>query len=81
MSKNEFNFDFDFGFSAVPTDQVAPADELQKQKDKTDAVINAVLPFLHNLAKNPESEYIHWPNREEKLKQFKQKLLDIAYRD
>jgi len=27
------------------------------------AVEELILPLLHNLKKNPEKEYIHWPNR------------------
>jgi len=26
-----------------------------------------ILPLLTNLMKNPQKEYIHWPNRTEKL--------------
>lgn len=35
-----------------------------------------LIPFLNNLASNPEKTYIYWPNRQQKLSQFKELLLD-----
>lgn len=35
------------------------SDVASKLKD----VENLILPLLYNLMKNPEKEYIHWPNR------------------
>jgi len=35
-----------------------------------------LIPFLNNLASNPEKTYIFWPNRQQKLNQFKELLLD-----
>jgi hypothetical protein len=31
--------------------------------EKLQQVEDLILPLLHNLMKNPEKEYIHWPNR------------------
>lgn len=31
--------------------------------EKLKQVENLILPLLHNLMKNPERDYIHWPNR------------------
>jgi hypothetical protein len=31
--------------------------------NKLVAVEELILPLLYNLKKNPEKEYIHWPNR------------------
>ena len=36
-----------------------------------------ILPLLSNLMKNPEKEYILWPNRDKKIKQFKAKIKNI----
>lgn len=36
-------------------------------KDKMAEVERMILPLLTNLMKNPQKEYIHWPNRAEKL--------------
>jgi hypothetical protein len=35
------------------------------------------MPLLNNLAKNPENEYILWPNRVAKIDEFKKKLLSL----
>ena len=84
---NEFNFDFDFGVSTVSADEIpneklgTEVEQLQAQlteaKAKTKAVIDAVMPLLNNLAKNPENEYILWPNRVAKINEFKKKLLAL----
>ena len=34
-----------------------------KYKAKLKEVENLIMPLLVNLKKNPEKEYIHWPNR------------------
>lgn len=34
-----------------------------KYKAKLKEVEGLILPLLYNLKKNPEKEYIHWPNR------------------
>jgi len=39
-----------------------------------DALFNAVMPLLNNLQKNPEKEYILWPDRHNKVEQFRDKL-------
>lgn len=36
-------------------------------KGKMGEVESLILPLLTNLMKNPQKEYIHWPNRTEKL--------------
>jgi hypothetical protein len=36
-------------------------------KVKMNEVERLILPLLTNLMKNPQKEYIHWPNRSEKL--------------
>jgi hypothetical protein len=47
-------------------------------KFKMDAVEKLVLPLLYNLKKNPEKEYIHWPNRENKVQDQITKILAIT---
>jgi len=37
-----------------------------------------VIPLLKNLATNPEKDYIYWPDRVEKIQQFKDKLDEVA---
>ena len=80
--------DFDFGFTAVDENELevvqkaaetassasSTADELQAKIDK---LYNAITPLLNNLKKNPEKEYIFWPNRIDKVEQFETHLLKI----
>jgi len=39
-------------------------------KDRLDKLFNAIQPLLTNLKKNPEKEYILWPNRLSKVEAF-----------
>ena len=80
MNKDD---DYDFGFSLVDeteiiADNAKPALLLAtKADDKLKAVMGLIMPMLNNLAKNPEKTHIQWPNRAEKITQFKKKLEDI----
>lgn len=79
---------FDFGFTAVDEDdlrsveiskkiaeeQAATSEQLQARLDK---LFNAMAPLLNNLKKNPEKEYILWPDRLEKVEQFETMLQKI----
>ena len=72
---------FDFGFTAVTeeeleTVQIASmtADNVQ---DRLDKMYNAIQPLLTNLKKNPEKEYILWPNRLSKVEAFEDIIQDI----
>ena len=75
------DLDFDFGFTAVTEDEL---ETVQKTKTTaTDAqarlekLYNAITPLLTNLKKNPEKEYILWPNRLEKVEQFEDYIQKI----
>jgi hypothetical protein len=72
---------FDFGFTAVTEDELESvqsaafvADDVQARLDK---LFNAIVPLLNNLKKNPEKEYILWPNRLEKVEEFEDLLQKI----
>ena len=39
---------------------------------------DAVIPLLKNLSKNPDQEIIKWPNRKDKIEEFKNKLDKIG---
>lgn len=82
---------FDFGFTAVNEDELEAvreiasraeedADQIEDLRDKVSELYNAILPLLSNLKKNPEKDYIHWPNRLEKVEDFENHLLDIYNR-
>tara|TARA_R110000822_G_scaffold5031_13_gene21867 strand:+ start:1013 stop:1288 length:276 start_codon:yes stop_codon:yes gene_type:complete len=80
---------FDFGFSVVDESELevlqqtktelkvttAEADNLDARLSK---MYNMVMPLLNNLAKNPEKNYIFWPNRSEKIEQFRD-AIDSVY--
>tara|TARA_B110000495_G_scaffold199950_1_gene214264 strand:+ start:1585 stop:1848 length:264 start_codon:yes stop_codon:yes gene_type:complete len=79
---------FDFGFTAVTEEELDTVQQLtQKSSDtqetadavqnKIDKLYNAVVPLLNNLKKNPEKDYIHWPNRLDKVEQFEDMLTKI----
>ena len=82
------DLDFDFGFTAV-TEDVLPTvkDATQKAeslganalntKEKLDKLYNAITPLLSNLKKNPEKEYILWPNRLKKVEEFEDYIQKI----
>ena len=79
---------FDFGFTAVDEDELEAVQTVTiKQKDtektakelqsKIDDLYNAITPLLNNLKKNPEKEYILWPDRSNKVEQFEDYLTSI----
>ena len=79
---------FDFGFTAVDEAELEAvqqatasasqtaqtAEELQAKIDK---LYNSIVPLLTNLKKNPEKEYILWPNRLAKVEEFETYLQGI----
>ena len=79
---------FDFGFTAVDEEELEAVQSVTiKQKDaeksskqlqqKIDDLYNAMTPLLNNLKKNPEKEYILWPDRLTKVEQFEDYLTSI----
>lgn len=85
--------DFDFGFSAVSEDELKSLEnELQEQvtqkaaeieqvtksyEEKLNALYKMVMPLLNNLAKDSEKDYIYWPDRQKKVKEFIKKVDDL----
>lgn len=72
------NDDFDFGFTAVDFDPTAVQAEVDQTKTKLQQVEALIMPLLNNLMKNPEKEYIHWPNRQAIIKKQIDKILAIT---
>lgn len=75
--------DFDFGFSLEDEDFVTPAKKeeiagLQDSESRLNEVVEMILPLLNNLMASPEKPTIYWPNRSEKVEEFKSKLLEAA---
>jgi hypothetical protein len=83
-------FDEDFGFSLVSEQELKKHEEYLKKKveeqskvvvqtandltDKLHGLRNMIMPLLNNLAKDPDKEYILWPDRAEKIKAFINKI-------
>jgi len=79
---------FDFGFTAVDESELKSVQQAEKKvstlsskstavQDKLDDLYNAMSPLLNNLKKNPEKEYILWPNRIDKVEAFEDHLRKI----
>lgn len=81
MSKENFVIDFeDMGFSFA--DDIVEENEKTKQstketQERLDKLFSTVNAFLDNMAKNPDQKTLVWPNRAEKIAEFKQMLLKI----
>ena len=82
------DIDFDFGFTAVTEDELDVVKDVTKKaeslganalntQDRLDKLYNAITPLLNNLKKNPEKEYILWPNRLSKVEQFEDLIQKI----
>ena len=79
---------FDFGFTAVDEEELEAVQKINKKAEaskteassaqtKLDKLYNAITPLLNNLKKNPEKEYILWPNRLEQVEQFEDHIQKI----
>ena len=72
---------FDFGFTAVTEDELevvtTEREAVSDTQDRLDKLFNAVTPLLNNLKKNPEKDYILWPNRLAKVEQFEDHIQKI----
>lgn len=79
---------FDFGFTAVDENELEAVQKATQEatqvastanttQEKLDKLYNAVIPLLTNLKKNPEKEYILWPDRLSKVEAFEDKLTEI----
>jgi hypothetical protein len=79
---------FDFGFTAVDEEELqtvqavtsaakAVEEEAKDVQNRLDNLYNAITPLLNNLKKNPEKEYILWPDRLSKVEQFEDHIQKI----
>ena len=53
-------------------------EQVEDLQYRVDLLHQSILPFLNNLCKNPEKSTILWPNRVNKIEQFKERLKQIA---
>jgi hypothetical protein len=75
---NDIDDEFDFGFTAVDFDPTAVQAEVDETKTRLQQVEALILPLLRNLQKNPEKEYIHWPNRAPVIQKQIDRILAIT---
>ena len=79
---------FDFGFTAVDENELEAVQKATQEatqiastantaQEKLDNLYNAVVPLLNNLKKNPEKEYILWPDRLSRVEAFEDHLNKI----
>ena len=72
---------FDFGFTAVDEDELEAVQKstatASSTEDRLNNLYNAIVPLLNNLKKNPEKDYILWPNRLAKVEEFEDHLREI----
>tara|TARA_B110000977_G_C11060343_1_gene485694 strand:+ start:273 stop:533 length:261 start_codon:yes stop_codon:yes gene_type:complete len=80
---------FDFGFTAVDESELESVTKAQadaadlnntaeETQDKLNKLYNAIIPLLSNLKKNPEKDYIYWPNRTSKVDEFENMITKIV---
>jgi len=79
---------FDFGFTAVDEEELEVVQSRVKDvedaklasatyEERLNNLYNAIVPLLNNLKKNPEKDYILWPNRLSKVEEFEEYLQKI----
>lgn len=79
---------FDFGFTAVDEQELEAVQEARTVaneissdasdlEERLNNLYNAIVPLLNNLKKNPEKDYILWPDRLAKVEQFEDHLQKI----
>ena len=85
MANIKLDESFDFGFSIVDEGELEVLQEAQDTittvsaeaatlEDRLNKLYNMMMPLLNNLAKNPDKNYIFWPNRLAKIEQFRDQL-------
>ena len=79
---------WDFGFVAVDEKELDAYQEAQTEilkvsgeagelHGRLDKLFNAIQPLLNNLKKDPQKDYILWPDRLAKIEAFEDMLQDI----
>jgi hypothetical protein len=67
MSKEQV---FDFGFTAVSEEDLESTQNAVSAEVKLQKLHDAIKPLLANLKKNPDKDFIKWPNRVKKVEEF-----------
>lgn len=81
------DFDFGFSFAEEEVNEVkekletvikSDKEKIEDLENRLDTLYRSIVPFLDNLCKNPEKSTIHWPNRVERIKSYKEKIKTIV---
>lgn len=87
MATNE-DIPFDFGFTAVDESDLEVSKQVEElattqatTEQRLHKLYKAITPLLNNLKKNPEKDYIKWPNRVGKIEEFESMIANIVYGD
>jgi len=85
IPKEYLDLSNDFGFTTATEEELTEpivtdvrAATVEELKAKLLEVEKMVMPLLVNLMKNPEKEYIKWPNRVPVIEQQIQKILSVT---
>jgi hypothetical protein len=85
IPKEYLDLSNDFGFTAATEEELTEpivtdvkAATVEELKTKLLEVEKLVMPLLVNLMKNPDKEYIKWPNRKPVIEAQIQKILTIT---
>ena len=81
-------YDYDFGFTTTSSKEILNSDTVEVELSNTKKQVqklqkklydyNALIqPLLVNLAKNPENEFIKWPNRVAKIDEIQTKINNL----
>lgn len=81
---------FDFGFSFATEEELSQPkvqtvqtelDDVAQTKEKLEKKIQTlekmIMPLLENLKKDPDKEYVKWPNRTEQINKFIQSIQKV----
>jgi hypothetical protein len=85
IPKEYIDNSWDFGFTAVDEETVATpmvVDVKSTVDEETRLTLHKleqlIMPLLVNLMKNPDKDYIHWPNRTPMIEKQIDKILAIT---
>ena len=76
----EYAFGFTRGEEAVwrEEDEVKHQDTIKGLELRLKLLYEQIVPFLDNLSLNPDKDTIYWPDRVEKINEFKKSLKKIV---
>jgi len=70
--------DNDFGFTAIDEIDIdTNLPKIETMSARIEKMYGLIKPLLENLLKNPEKEYIKWPNRDVVIKKMLEELEGI----